>query len=595
MRARIQLLQNIPFVKGLSIKGIAAFNKTFEEGKQWLSPSISLYSYNPADSTYAVATPATAPRLFQNNASGQHLTLETHLNYERTFGDHRINGLLLYTETEERFAGLGASRQQYAIRVDELNLGPINNFTGNNGYSGNSGRRGYVGRLNYTYNDKYILEASFRRDASEQFAKERRWGFFPSFSAGWVLSNEPFFPKTNALTFLKLRGSWGVLGNDRLSNNTFLYISSYSDRPASVDYATPAIFGDNAAQQTIYEGLLGNPNVTWETVKKLDIGIDATFFDGLFNITADYFRDRRSDILGTRSASVPALAGFRLPVENLAKVNNRGIDLAVSHRNTISRSFTYNLTANFTYAKNKVIFVDEPAGTNPNIARTGRPLGVQFGYQAIGLFQDTTEIKAAPTQTSLGTAPKPGDIRYADISGPEGKPDGVIDANDRTYMGRSNIPEIIYGITGGIGFKGIELSFLLQGSERTNQYLSNETAWPFFNGGNALRENFDRWTPATPNGKQPRVTLNTGSPNYQTSSFWIKDASYLRLRSVELAYSIPKNISNNLHLQGLRVYANANNVFTISDIKNFDPENSNPRGWAYPQLRIFNFGATVQF
>jgi outer membrane receptor protein involved in Fe transport len=380
-----------------------------------------------------------------------------------------------------------------------------------------------------------------------------------------------------------------------VSNNTFLYISSYTPTPPSVGNVVPAIFGGSVAQQTIYEGRLGNPNVTWETVKKLDIGLDASLFKGLLSLTADYFFDKRSDILERRSASVPALAGFSLPVENLAKVNNKGIDLALSHRNTVGRSFTYNLTVNFTYAKNEVIFVDEPAGTNPNIARTGRQLNSQFGYQAIGLFKDTMEIKAAPKQTSLGTPPKPGDIRYADISGPAGKPDGIIDANDRTVIGRSNIPEIIYGITGGIGFKGLELSFLLQGSERTNQYLSNETAWPFFNGGNALKENFDRWTPATPNGKQPRVTLNTGSPNYQTSSFWIKDASYLRLRSVELAYSIPKNISNKMRLQGLRVYANANNVFTISEIKNFDPENSNPRGWAYPQLRVFNFGATVQF
>jgi TonB-linked SusC/RagA family outer membrane protein len=600
MRARAQILQTIPFVKGLSIKGIAAFNKSFGEEKAWSSPSIGLYSYNPADKTYTETTPPNPPSLRQNNRTNQDLTVEAHLNYERLFGDHRVSGLVLYTETEERFSGLGARREQYTIRLDEINIGPVNPFTGNSGFSGSSGRRGYVGRFNYTYMDKYILETSFRRDASEQFEKSRRWGFFPSVSAGWVLTNEAFFPKTRAVNFLKLRGSWGILGNDRFNSNRFLYITAYQPAvpPNSGDpnsAGNPAIFGDNVAQQTIFEGRLGNPNVTWETVKKLDIGIDATLYNGLFNITADYFLDKRDDILANRSASVPGLAGFELPIENLAKVTNKGIDLAISHRNTISRSFTYNLTANFTYARNKITYIDEPAGVNPNIARTGRSLNSQFGYKAIGLFQDTTEIANAPTQTSLGGAPKPGDLRYADISGPDGKPDGVIDANDLTYIGRSNIPEIIYGLAGGVGFKGIELSFLFQGSAHASQYLSNETAFPFFNGGKALKENFDRWTPATPNGRQPRVTLNTGSPNYQTSSFWLEDASYLRLRSVELAYTIPKSLSNIIRLQGLRVYANANNVFTLANIENFDPENSQSRGWAYPQLRVFNFGATIQF
>lgn len=588
MRARAQILQTIPFIKGLSLKGIAAFNKIFYEGKNWSSPTISLYKYNPTDKSYNVATPPGAVRLSQSDTSNQGVTLEAHLNYENTFGKHRVGGLLLYTQTEDQFSGLGASRDQFAIRVDELNLGPINSSTLNSGYSGSSGRRGYVGRVNYVFDEKYIAEASFRRDASEQFQSDQRWGFFPSFSAGWIISKESFFPQSTTVPFLKLRGSWGILGNDRLGNQRFLYLSSYNS-------GAPTVFGNNSVEQSIVEGRLGNSNVTWETVKKLDIGVDASLLNGLFAITADYFYDKRTDILGQRSASVPLVAGFNLPVENLAKVDNKGFDLSLTHRNTISKSFSYSLTANFTYAKNKVIFVDEPAGTNALIARTGRPLNSQYGLQAIGLFQDTAEIASAPSQRSLGGSTKPGDIRYADLSGPGGKPDNKIDASDRTVIGKNNIPEIIYGINGGVNFKGIELSFLFQGAERVNQYLDNDAAFPFFNGGKVLAENLDRWTPASPNGKQPRITLNNGSPNYQFSSFWMNDASYLRLRSVEVAYNIPQNITRKIRMEGIRVYVNANNVFTLSKLKNFDPESNATRGWSYPQLRIFNFGGSLQF
>jgi len=586
-RLRIQLEQKLPFIKGLSIKGIAAFNKSFSNGKSWSSPSIQGYNYNPVTLEYTPSGPLGSPSLSQTNTDYKSLTLETHLNYENSFGKHKISGLLLYTQTEDAYSGLGAGRQQFIIRVDELNLGPVNSFLTNFGYSGGSGRRGYVGRANYSYNDKYIFEASFREDASEQFAAGKRWGFFPSFSGGWIISKENFMQHANAIDFLKLRASWGVLGNDRISDQRFLYLTSYNSGGA-------AVFGNNTVAQTINEGRIANPDVTWETVKKLDIGADATFLKGLISITVDYFKDKRNDILAQRSASVPVISGITLPVENIAQVNNQGFDVLLTHTNKISNAVTYNLSANATYTKNKVVFIDEPVGTNANLARTGRPLNSLFGYRALGIFQSEDEIANAPDQSALGTAPMPGDLRYADISGPDGKADGIIDGNDITYIGKSNIPEIIYGFSGGINVKGIELSFLLQGATHVEQYLSEEAAWPFFNKGNALKENLDAWSPTNTGASQPRV-LTEDNPNRLYSSFWLKDVAYLKLRNIELAYSFNPSFLTRFKISNLRVYANANNVFTLSSVKNFDPENGDTRGWAYPQLRIFNFGATIQF
>lgn len=588
-RARAQVLQSIPFIKGLSMKVIAAFDKNFSEQKRWRSPSIPLYKYNPSNQSYTVSLSPALPSLDQFNQGDQGLTLEGHLNYENTFGKHKVGGLLLYTQTEGRFSGLYAGRNQYTIRVDELQLGPVNAGTYNGGYSGASGRQGVVGRLNYAFDNKYIVEASFRNDGSEQFAPGRRWGFFPSFSAAWVLSNEKFFDNIHVVNNLKLRGSWGVLGNDRLNTERFFYLSTFAVGPA-------AIFGNNNVAQTIYEGRFGNSVVTWETVKKMNVGLDATVFNGMIDLTADYFEEKRDDILASRSGSVPALTGFSLPVENIAKVDNKGIELSIGHTKAIGKSFSYNIRANFTHAKNEVVFIDEPAGVNPNLARTGRPIGSQFGLLAIGIFQNTNEIGSSPSQSAFGTT-KPGDIKYADISGPDGKPDGKVDDNDRTFIGNSNIPQNIFGFNAGIRFKGLEFSFLFQGASKVNQYLNAEAAWPFYNGGNALASAADRWTPATPNSPNPRLSLISSptAANYRISSYWMRDVSYLRLRNIEVAYNLPQALTKKAYLNGLRLYINANNVFTLTKLKYFDPENSNPRASAYPQLRVFNFGATIQF
>ena len=581
---RLQLVQKLPFIPGLSIKGVAAYDRAFSDNKKYFFPVVPFFTRLP-DGTYRQEGSAVST-LRQDHDDNASLTLETHLNYERAFGKNKVNGLLLYTQTTNQYNRFEAYREQYTINIDELNFGGAANRN-NAGGSSSSGRQGIVGRLNYTFNDKITLETSFRADGSEQFAKGNRWGFFPSVSGAYNISREDFLNKIKAIDNIKLRGSYGILGNDRIGGSRFLYLSSYKFNTLDRE---KTVFGNDQVQPGIVEGLLGNPLVTWETVKKLDLGFDASFFNAGLTTTFDYFYDKRSNILGQRAASIPAILGIsneNLPVENFAKVDNRGFELSIGHQKVVNNKLRYALNGNITYARSKVVFIDEPASTNPNIKRTGRPLGTVFGLQALGLFQSQEEVNAAPKQ--IGTT-EPGDIRFKDIND-----DGKIDDNDRVAIGSANTPQVIYGLNGTINFHKFELSFLLQGAAKVNQYYEGEGMWPFFVGATAYKSNLDRWTPNNPNASEPRVLVDPNNMNWAYSSYWLKDASYLKLRSLQVAYDFPATLTGKTFVKGLRVYVNCNNVYTWTKIKNFDPENQNGRGWAYPQMRVFNTGLTVRF
>ena len=576
-RGRIELEQQLPFIPGLSIKGIAAYDKTFTGDKNWTFTKIPFYNRLP-DGTFVQGAKG-ASLLDQRNYDDQSITLETHLNYKKTIGASVLTGLLLYTQTKQTWNSLSSSRDGFNLGIDEINFGAAANRN-NSGYSGSSGRQGIVGRFNWSYDDKYTLEGSFRADGSEQFASGKRWGFFPSVSLGYVISQESFLKQSSTIDYLKIRGSYGILGNDRLGNQRFLYLQSYYVNSS-------AVFGNGNVQPGIDEGRLSNPNVTWETVKKLNIGVDATLWKGKLTASVDYFFDKRSDILADRNLSVPSLLGIGLPIENLAKVNNGGVEFTLGHRNKVNKDLRYSMSGNFTFVKNKIIYIDEANSENPNIRRTGQPLYTQFGLRAIGLFQTQEEVNNAPTQIGK-TAP--GDIRFEDIN-----KDGKINDLDRVAIGKSNTPEIILGYSGNVQYKNFEFSFLFQGATNVDQYYAGEGAWPFFVGAGALKANLDRWTPSNPNASEPRVLIDVSNLNHSESSFWMKDASYVRLKNIEIAYNLPVELLKQNFIKGMRIYFNANNIVTWSKIKNYDPENASGRGWDYPQFRIWNAGVNFKF
>ncbi|PPK87096.1 TonB-linked SusC/RagA family outer membrane protein [Neolewinella xylanilytica] len=573
---RLQLVQQLP-LEGLSLMGIASYNKDITGQKNFTYPQIPFYN-RLGDGTF-VEQPRGQTSLYQSTDDYQSLTLQAHLNFTRELRNSSVSALLLYTQTKDQWRFTSAYRDGFTLAIDEIDFGGVDNRT-NSGYSGTRARQGVVGRLNYTIAEKIILEGSFRADGSEQFAPGNRWGFFPSGSLGYIISKENFMQGADFLDFLKLRTSYGVLGNDRIGGSRFLYLQSYRQISGA------AVFGDGNVVPGIVEGNLANPNVTWETVKKFNVGFDAKFLDYKWSFSADYFMDKRSDILGSRNLSVPSLLGVGLPVENLSKVDNEGVELSLGHMNTVSDNFSYSINANFTYARNTVVFIDEPESENPNIRRTGRPLGAQFGFNALGIFQTEQQIENAAEHL---TDVEPGDIQYEDVNN-----DGVIDDLDRVYIGSSNTPEIIYGLGGNIKLHNFELSLLFQGATNVNQYYSGEGVWPFFVGAGAFETNLDRWTPTNTDASEPRVLIDATN-NHAGSSFWLEDASYLRLKNVEVAYNLPTDRLFGGFVKNVRVFFNANNVYTWTGIENFDPENADGRGWGYPQLRIWNTGLTANF
>ncbi|WGQ10886.1 TonB-dependent receptor [Pedobacter gandavensis] len=582
--SNFQLVQDIPGVKGLSVKGVMAFDRNFSYNKTW-NAFVPLYVKN-ADGTFESSAPSKSS-LSKDFGEGQALEFQAHLNYENRFGKHGISALALFLQKENQSSGLRGARNSYTSSALELiNFGPAENEVLSD-REDKTGLRSAAVRVNYDYDNKYFIQGSLRRDESENFAPGKRTGYFPAVSAGWLVTAEDFMKGVKAIDYLKIRGSYGQLGSDRIPSR-FGYYNRYDLVPNNYPFGGTLSNG-------LMPGAVANADVTWETSTKTDIGFETRFLNNLIGVDFTYFNEERKNILATRSLSVPLSFGANLPTENIGKVRNRGVELVLSHNNRLSNNWSYFLSGNLTYAKNKIIEAAEASNVPPGKKITGRPNGGQYGYKAIGIFKDMEDYNNSPKTSAFMSSTGPGDIKYQDISGPNGVPDGIIDDFDVTYLGGGSLPEIMYGISGGVNYKGFEVSFLLQGAARSQQMLTQNSAWAFYNSGTVTEEWLDRWTPDNTNASLPRLGLNANGNNYVTSSFWLKNASYLRLKNVEVAYTFKNEFLAKLKLTGVRVYANGQNLFTITDMKNVDPENTSSLGWYYPQQKIFNFGLNVQF
>ncbi|MEI9810026.1 MAG: SusC/RagA family TonB-linked outer membrane protein [Bacteroidota bacterium] len=437
-----------------------------------------------------------------------------------------------------------------------------------------------------------MFQASLRADESERFAPDYRRGYFPAFSAGWIVSSETFMDGVKStLDFLKIKGSWGQLGSDRIDGH-FLYIPRYSAVSNNYPFGGTTLPGLNPNAY--------NPIVNWEVSTKTDIGLEARFLKGLFELEFDYFMEQRKDILATRATQIPLAYGGPLPAENVGEVENKGIELTLRHTKRLSGDLSYTVSGNFTYAKNKIVYAPEPANIPAAFSVIGRPIGSYYGYKAIGIIKDQATFDSYGKTTAFPISL--GDIMYEDIN-----KDGMINDGDRQWLCGGSIPEIVYGISGGVMFKGFELNFLFQGATNVNQQLSQNAGFAFFNGGRVTSEWLDRWTPDHPDGKYPRLSTNAtattnnyqipGGPNYGNggNSFWIEDASYLRLKNVELAYTFKPAILAKAGISQLRVFATGQNLVTFTKLHNVDPENTNASGWYYPVQAVYNFGINLQF
>ena len=579
-----QITQDIPWVKGMSVKGVLAFDRNFNYNKVWNS-WVPLYVKN-TDGSFGTTAP-TKSSVNKNFGEGKGIELQGHINYENRFGEHGISALALFLQKQNEDSGLYGGRNSFESSALELiNFGPALNETLGD-FENKTGLQSASFRLNYDFASKYFLQASLRRDQSENFAPGNRTGYFPAVSAGWVLSKENFIAGLKPVTYLKLKGSYGKLGSDRIGSR-FGYYNRYN--LVNNNY----IFG-NTLVNGLTPGAIANPDLTWETSTKSDIGFESRFFGNLLGIDFTYFAEKRDDILATRSLSVPLSFGAALPSENIGTVKNKGIELNLSHDNQINNNLNYFLRGNFTIARNKITEAAEAANVPEGKKITGRPNNGYYGYQAIGIFKDQNDYNNSPKPTAFLNSTGPGDIKYQDISGPAGTPDGKIDDFDITYLGGGPLPEIIYGINGGLNFKGIEFNFLLQGASKSQQLLTQNAAWAFYNSGRVTEEWLDRWTPSNPDAALPRLSLNANGNNNLTSSFWVKNSSYLRLKNAEIAYTIKNKLLQKYTPGGIRIFATAQNLFTITDILNVDPENTAANGWYYPQQKTYTMGLNVQF
>ncbi len=591
-----QIEQQIPFVPGLSIKGVLAYDKNMTFRKAW-SDNVYVYTANPGTGEYdrsAYQNPSLQEEFYQTKAT----ELQAHLNYDQTFGKHSVSALVLAIQKESPFNRLFAARSGYEFSVfDILDQGPATNAGGDiteviQGSVDRTALRSVAGRINYAFDNKYLFQASLRRDESENFAPDVRTGYFPAFSVGWVMTNEDFMDGVSGvLDYLKIRGSWGKLGSDNIPTR-FGYFARYNSVPFNYAFGGSIVPGLNPTAS--------NPLVSWEKSTKTDIGLEARLWQGLFNIDLDFFMEKRTDILATRSAQIPASYGGPLPAENIGETENRGVEVMITHFKRINNDFSYTLSGNITYTQNKIIYAAQAENVPDLFKVAGRPIGSYFGYKAIGIIRDEKTLQDYNKTTQFPYSL--GDIMYEDVNN-----DGAINEDDRQWLAGGPVPQLVYGLSGGLSFKGFELNFLFQGAGKTNMQLTNNAGFAFFNGGRVTAEWLDRWTPDNPGASYPRLSTNASATtnNYQIpqappygmggNSFWIYDASYLRLKSLELAYTFRPDILQKVGANQLRVYANGQNLLTFTNIKNVDPENTNASGWYYPVQVILNVGVNLQF
>ncbi|GAA4305441.1 TonB-dependent receptor [Compostibacter hankyongensis] len=599
---KLQIEQRIPFVPGLSLKGVYAYNKSYHLDKAWQLP-LTFYSLDASDQLVPQHAGPPTPTLSEAFGEGQQITMQGYVTYHRTFGKHDISLLGVYENRPAIFDTLTAARINYAVNMDELSLGSSDkNDFDNGGSSAKGAQIGWVYRLSYAYAGKYLAELTGRYDGHYYFAPGKRYAFFPAASLGWLLSEEPFLRDNFSwIDNLKLRGSYGKSGN--LAGGPFQYLTAYG-------LGSSYVFGGTAPYQVqgIFENAQPNPNITWETAKKADIGLDALLWNGKLGFSLDYFREKRSDMLLKPTATVPAEYGIGISQVNAGVMENAGIDFSVTTEQRLTHDLRLNAAFNFTYARNKLIQTFETPATynNPNRRQTGRPLDTRFGLESLGLYQQSDfdadgnlkEGEAVPTYGPVA----PGDIKYADLAGPAGPdgkptgPDGKIDINDYTVIGKPLFPEIIFGLNADLSWKGLSLSMLWQGAAGADIYLGNELAYPFFNRAKIAKYQMDYWTPDHTDAAFPRLVPSVTTNNSQESSFWVRNGTYLRLKTLELGYALPPAVLETIKLKSVRVYLSGQNLLTIRQFKYMDPElGDDNRGRYYYQQKVYAFGLNIGF
>lgn len=509
--------------------------------------------------------------------------------YEKTAGDHFIKGLIGYELITNDYRWFRASRDNYALQdYQQLNAGSRDNMQ-NEGSAHEWGLQSYFARVNYDYKGKYLLEANVRRDGSSRFAEGQKYGTFPAFSAGWRVSEESFFDGLGFINELKLKASWGQLGNQNIGEYPFA---------STIALGQDFLFGGNVVSGAA-QLALANKEISWETTETSNFGVDLGMLQNRLTVSAEYYVRNTSDIL--LRLPIPMTIGLNQPYQNAGKVRNTGWDLALGWADEINE-FSYGVNFNISDVRNEVV---DLMGTGPHIIgaairQEGYPINSIFGYQSAGLFQSQEEINGSPSQIG---AIAPGDIRYVnqltidtDGDGVKDAADNVINAEDRVIIG-DPFPRYMYGMNLTAGFKGFDLSIMFQGVGKRDVLATGDAIWAFQNGGKIQEWHSDYWTPENPDATYPRLVATTSHNNFQNTDYWVYDASYLRLRNLTVGYSFPSELMQRISVNRLRLYFSGQNLLNFHNMPTgWDPEIPNGTvGALYPITKVYSFGLDLTF
>ncbi len=568
--------------KGLSTHGTVAIqtynDQTIINQKQLIFYTAYPINGGPINGGTVNYVPNTTEAQFSFSQSGTYnrrITAEAAIDYARRFGSHSVTGLVLYNQQK-------TFDPSFAFRVPKA-------------------YQSFVGRVTYDYQSRYLLEFNAGYNGTENFAPGKRFGFFPAYSVGWVASNEKFFPKTTGITFLKFRGSYGQVGNDQIGGSRFLY------NPTSyTGYSAIYYFGNTSTNYNavlgLREGATGNPNVTWERAVKKDLGMEMRLLKDKVRLSADVFSENRNNILAVPQ-TISSIVGFTQPATNLGSMENKGYEGEISFSDNIGK-VGLRIGTNYSFARNKVLFRDEIPNTYSYQNRTGQRLGQNFVLIADGIFNSWDEVNDGkrPVYSMNQNRVQPGDLKYRDVNG-----DGIINGFDAVPVGYSSIPEKTYGVSLAINYGGFDMSVLFQGVANVSRYyLRNERLTGF--GANVPSTTADyfsaSWTQDRYDAglpiKYPRFNVSS-SPNQDNSTFWLADASYLRLKNAEVGYTAKPSVLRKIGVSSFRIYANANNLITWKKtFKGVDPESDSPDRndtnlEPYPLVRTVNLGLNINF
>ena len=559
--ASFKVTQDLDMIlKGLSFRGVVSFDSYFNQAVR-RHKGFVVYE-GSLENERGVKSPVKQQNSNEILDNQRVFDMQFGVDYIRQAGKHQMDGRIFWNQ---------------------------NNFSGDGSIMPHT-YQGVMGRMNYIFDERYIADLSFAYQGSEQISDKQRYVLFPALSLGWIIKKST--PEKNLVSFLKVRGSHGLTGND--SGISYFQKLSFFTKVGST-----YLFGDNLAALPGYrEGVLGDENITAEKTRKTDIGIDSRFFNDKLSLTADLFYEKTTDIIIALNSGVPGLLGApEVPRSNAGIIENKGFEVQLSYGGQL-KDFSYLIAANLSSAKSKVLDMQEQEYAFAHNYRTGYPVDAKFGLKQDGFFYDENDITSSPLQT-YGPV-KPGDLKYKDIT-----KNGTVDIDDISYIGKSWMPEMVYGAIFNLSFKGIDLSVLVEGISIAEKYLSNYAYWEFYpNGtGKVMDHHQGRWayypdlsidtrTTAT----YPRLSLTGNNTNNKApnSNFWLKDASYTRLKSVELGYTLPGNAVKFLKLSKLRFFATGYNLLTFDKINVIDPE-APGSGNSYPIQRIINFGINAQF